>query len=751
MLNHLHPTRLRDNGRIVRYRSTFPAILAAALAASAAFGQSGSSGFTAGNLVVSRSVYAGDATTIVKGQALPPVCPSTAKCGTGIASDNGAYPSTTGGNNVWNNNTVDGSFGITSPIFLDQLTPSGTLVNSMAIPTSLVTTSFSSKSELALNVSTDGTALTFMAYVAPPNTIDVSNSNTPMVYDPTNPAGGSYFRAVVQVGANGAIQVTKTNAYNGNNGRAAVLANGLYYMVGNSNNGGGTPANVVAAGGVQVAAPGQAATTLPAQVGSFSIAQVNDPATGQPYAADKLGKDNNYRGLTIFNNTLYTTKGSGSNGFDTVYQVGNAGALPTLSAAATAPIAILPGFPAILAKNATAASDYPFGIWFANATTLYVADEGDGVAADAAGSTTAGLQKWTLVNGTWQMAYVLQKGLNLGVPYTVPNYPTGLNPATDGLRNLTGKVNGDGTVTLWALTSTVSANGDQGADPNKLVSITDVLANTSAATAASEQFTTVRTANAGEVLRGVCLAPTAGTTPASNVPSILSTATWSAATIAPGELVAAYGQNLAPGTPGEIFGPLPTLYFGNSVSIVDSAGQTWAAPMAFVSPGEVTFQVPAGVAAGSAKVNIVSSAGTETASNIQVAAVAPALFTLNGSGLAAGEAIRVSAAGAQTYEPVFQTTSGASLAAAPINMGSATDQVYLVLFGTGIAAAGTAGTTVQVNGVNAQVLYAGSQNLFPGLDQVNVLLPASLAGKGTVEVQLTAGGVAANPVQVVIQ
>jgi len=74
------------------------------------------------------------------------------------------------------------------------------------------------------------------------------------------------------------------------------------------------------------------------------------------------------------------------------------------------------------------------------------------------------------------MAYVLQNGLNLGQAYTIANYPSSINPATDGLRNITGKVNGDGTVTIWAVTSTVSANGDQGADPNMLVSITDTLA-----------------------------------------------------------------------------------------------------------------------------------------------------------------------------------------------------------------------------------------------------------------------------------
>ena len=721
---------------------------ATALLCSAAYGQSSFTGFTAGNLVLSRSVYAGDATTVIKGQALPPVCPSTAACGTGAASNNGTYPSTSTTNNVWNNDSVDGSFGITSPIFLDQITPTGTLVNTLAVPSSLVSTSFSSKSELALNLSTDGAAITFMAYAAPPNTVDVSNSNTPMVYDPTNPSGGSYFRSVVQVGANGALEITKTNAYSGNNGRAAILSNGLYYMVGNANNGGGTPANVVASAGAQITTPGQAATTTPQEIGNFSITQITNPATGQPYAADKVGKDNNFRGLTIFNNTMYFTKGSGSNGIDTVYQAGAAGTLPTLATAATAPIAILPGFPVTLAKSATAASDYPFGIWFANATTLYVGDEGDGTAADAAGSTTAGLQKWTLTNGTWQMAYVLQNGLNLGQTYTIANYPSSISPATDGLRNITGKVNGDGTVTIWAVTSTVSANGDQGADPNMLVSITDTLANTTAASAASEKFTVLMTATAGEVFRGIALAPTAGSTPMSNAPSIVSAATWSTPQIAPGELAVAFGQNMAPGTPDEIFGPLPTTYYGNSVSIVDSASKTWAAPLNFVSPDQVTFTVPSGVATGAATVNVVSSNGTQTASNIQIAAVAPALFTLNGSELAAAETITVAANGTQTYGTTYQTTTGAELAASPINVSTGT--VYLVLFGTGLDAATLENTAVTVNGVPVQVAYAGTQNLFAGLDQVNVLLPSSLAGKGTVEVQLTSNGVSANAVQVVI-
>ena len=109
----------------------------------------------------------------------------------------------------------------------------------------------------------------------------------------------------------------------------------------------------------------------------------------------------------------------------------------------------------------------------------------------------------------WKLAYTLQNGLNLGQPYSVAGYPAGNNsatglpwaPATAGLRNLTGRVERDGTVTIWAITSTVSGNGDVGADPNRLVAVRDVLKNTSAATAAHEQFAVLRTAKFAEVLR----------------------------------------------------------------------------------------------------------------------------------------------------------------------------------------------------------------------------------------------------------
>jgi hypothetical protein len=498
--------------------------------------------FQPGNLVVSTSVYEGQAGLIDPGVTeLPPGCTS----GCVLATSDGTYPQ------VFNNALADGSFGITSPIYLDQLTPSGRLVNVLPVPAGPfgdhMVTSFSSKSELALNLSTNGRQVTFMGYVATPNTIDVSNANTPGDIDPTNPVPGAYYRVVGDVNRFGRIRYTETNAYSGDNGRAAILndsdGQNLLYLAGNAGNGSNPqPDGIITGAGAQIATaqrvqefaqdPGQ-----PTPVGSFNVTQLGDKA-------DKIGKDTNFRGLTIFDNVVYYTKGSGGNGVNTVYFIDTTGTacpdgvgLPAPGAPLpTSPIAynpallqsdgvtpynmcVLKGFPTTLAKTTTS---FPFGIWFANPDTLYVADEGNGdntysattgTYTGAAAQTTAGLQKWVFNGTSWNLAYTLTSGLNLGLPYQVRGYPAGDNaatglpwaPATDGLRNITGRVNPNGSGTIWAITSTVSGSGDQGADPNELVSVTDNPA--SAAPAPGEAFRLVRAAGFGEVLRGVSFTP----------------------------------------------------------------------------------------------------------------------------------------------------------------------------------------------------------------------------------------------------
>ena len=134
---------------------------------------------------------------------------------------------------------------------------------------------------------------------------------------------------------------------------------------------------------------------------------------------------------------------------------------------------------------------------------MYVSDEGTGNNTDV--STNAGLQKWILGDdGLWHLKYVLTNGL-IGVVDSNVTGASGAWPAitTSGLRNLTGRVNSDGTVTLWATTSTKSASTDNGADPNKVVEITDQIAATELGQVGTESFTTVAGPVYGTVFRGV--------------------------------------------------------------------------------------------------------------------------------------------------------------------------------------------------------------------------------------------------------
>ena len=559
------------SGRIVRTRTrrgaigrrlTLALLSAAMVAGSTNFAQSDSNYFFPGNLVVSRSVYDNNPNNLQAGiTVLPPNCAATSgACAPVVTAINdGTYPF------VFNNDTVDASFGITSKIFLDQITTTGSLVTSLEVPNSSqvgmpatrdqMVTSFSSKSELALNLSTDHNYLTFMGYVAPIDAIDVSNANTPAAIDPTNPVGANVLRAVAQVNAKGQFSFTATNAYSGNNGRAAILNNtqggNFIYTAGNAGNGANPqPDGIIIGAGAQILSPQVKAIVAqqpvdPTPVGSFNITQLGKKA-------DKVGKDTNFRGLTIFDNVIYLTKGSGGNGVNTVYFIdttGNAcpsGGVGLPQSGATLPttglpfdpallqtqgvtpynMCILKGFNTTLAKTTT--NVFPFGLWFADANTLYVADEGNGANTNptatandngtytaAASQTAAGLQKWTFNGTQWNLAYTLQAGLALGTPYTIAGYPSGLNattglpwaPATDGLRNLTGVVNGDGTATIYAITSTISGSCDQGADPNKLVAITDTLSAEGPIPPPSESFATVRAAGNLEVLRGVSFTP----------------------------------------------------------------------------------------------------------------------------------------------------------------------------------------------------------------------------------------------------
>lgn len=434
---------------------------------------------------------------------------------------------------VWSNESVDASFGVTSPIRLTAIEPhSGHVCATLLVPADQVVTSFPSKSELGLHVAKDrqGFHLVFVGYAgAGVGALDVSNSDAVAGQDPTNPvtfafgSGYAFPRTIVSMDAHGHFAFTPTINYGGNNGRSALLgSNGLYYSVGNANNGNaatfgslsnGTNPDVTETTGLEVVEPIDA-VTWNVMIPAGNSAEV-DPLIQYKFGTkfDKPGKDNNYRGVTEFGGALYFTKGSGSNGMDTVYTVGS---LPTVAeavaGATTIPpapaISVVPGFPTDSAK-ATGGNFTPFAVYFANANTMYVTDEGTGGLTSPSIDMTdhAGLEKWSLVNGIWQLDYVLRNGL-IGAVDTGLNGYDGQYPdvTTVGLRNLTGVVNDDGTVTLYATTSTASASTDNGADPNKVVQITDVLAATSlTGPVAQESFSTIAGPTYGTVYRGVAL------------------------------------------------------------------------------------------------------------------------------------------------------------------------------------------------------------------------------------------------------
>jgi hypothetical protein len=442
------------------------------------------------------------------------------KVGTPLANSATATIPAVADNNyvtVWNNDTVDASFGVTSPIRVSVLDPkNGRLFREVSVPTSQVVTSFSSKSELGLHIGRDrdGIHLIFMGYAgAGVGGLDVSNSDAVAGQDPTNPvtfAFGSdyaFHRTIVSMDQSGEFSYTPTFDYGGNNGRSALLgSNGLYYSVGNANNGNastfgpnGTTPDVTETTGLEVVKPLNSRFAAIKPAASAEVAPLVQYPLGKNGAPDKAGKDDNYRGVTEFQGALYFTKGSGSNGIDTVYTVKS---LPTLDNAAAQTISVVPGFPTDSARS-TGGDFTPFAVFFANATTMYVTDEGSGSSVDAA--QHAGLQKWSLIDGAWKLDYVLTEGLIGTVDSNLVGYD-GQYPdvTTTGLRNLAGSTNGDGTVSLWATTSTSSASGDNGADPNKVVRIIDKLdATTFAGSVAKETFQTIAGPTYGTVYRGV--------------------------------------------------------------------------------------------------------------------------------------------------------------------------------------------------------------------------------------------------------
>ena len=214
---------------------------------------------------------------------------------------------------------------------------------------------------------------------------------------------------------------------------------------------------------------------------------------------------------------------------------------------------------------------------------------------------------------------------------------------------------------------------------------------------------------------------------------------------------ASFLSSLAPGAIASAFG---TGLAGASVTIEDGAGTLTKATVLFSSSGQINYLVPDDAATGRGAVTVTTSSGGTLSTALQISDVAPGIFAANGNakGVAAAQAVLISPDGSQQYVAVARCGAApGSCVAQPIHLGT-TGQAVLILYGTGIRGF-TSSDNVRctVGGISAPILYAGPQDTFAGLDQVNVQLPAELAGRGEVDVTLWVDGQLSNTVTVSFQ
>ena len=206
--------------------------------------------------------------------------------------------------------------------------------------------------------------------------------------------------------------------------------------------------------------------------------------------------------------------------------------------------------------------------------------------------------------------------------------------------------------------------------------------------------------------------------------------------VAPESIVSAFGQNLSDKTEVAMSFPLPTELAGTMVTVGDSTGKLRTAQLFFASPQQLNYLIPIGTATGPASVAIRNLEGHVSRTEVQIEKVSPGLFSANatGQGVAAALFLRVAADGSRTQDLIFDPNT---LASVPIDLSPPGDQVFLLLFGTGIRGF-TWEVTATIGAEDVPVLGAVPQGQFEGLDQVNIgPLPRSLIGRGEIDIVLT--------------
>lgn len=231
----------------------------------------------------------------------------------------------------------------------------------------------------------------------------------------------------------------------------------------------------------------------------------------------------------------------------------------------------------------------------------------------------------------------------------------------------------------------------------------------------------------------------------------VSAASFESGPTAPGALMAAFpmfGAKLATATAGASSPAWPTTLAGASVNIRDAAGTNHAATISYASPTQLNYRVPDNAAIGLATVTI-SAGGVSIPGAINIVSAYPNVFNAGSDSVAIGYALRYRSNGQQSTESIYEANATGAIVPTPIDLGADTDAVYLVLFGSGLGK--NPQVSVNIGGITMTPAFAGAQGTYTGLDQYNLLLPRSLAGKGKASVVVTADGRASNQVNISIK
>jgi uncharacterized protein (TIGR03437 family) len=241
---------------------------------------------------------------------------------------------------------------------------------------------------------------------------------------------------------------------------------------------------------------------------------------------------------------------------------------------------------------------------------------------------------------------------------------------------------------------------------------------------------------------------------------IVNATTVSAASYLPGAvategIASAFGEDFGTPTEGAKTTPLPMELGETRVYVTDANMVERAAPLFFVSPTQINYLIPEGTIAGEAKIAIAHKGKVVSTGTLHIAERSPAFFTANsdGKGAPAAYAIRVKADNSQASEAVAEFDAAQrKFVPAPISLGPPEEQVFLVLFGTGIRYYSVMqNVKATLAGVEAEVHYAGPQGQYVGLDQVNIKVPRSALVSGEVDLVLSVDGIKSNPVRVHIR